>query len=258
MVEIEDPQDELSATRPKTWAAGVPGVKHALEYSLEQAGPRRTALTLLGVNQVKGFDCPGCAWPEGDRRHKNEYCENGAKHVNDGATTRRVTREFFAEHSVAELDQKSDYWLNQQGRLTEPMVKLPGATHYEPISWDDALGLVADELNQLDSPDEALFYTSGRVSNEAAFLLKLFARAFGTNNLRDCSNMCHESSGSALEQTLGVGKGTASLDDLHHADLVLVVAKIPGPTTRGCCPRWRRPSATAAAWSRSTRCPRPA
>ncbi|KRB78187.1 hypothetical protein ASE01_08530 [Nocardioides sp. Root190] len=224
----EDPKDDLTVTPPKTWAAGVPGVRHAMEYSLAQAGPRRTALTLLSLNQTEGIDCPGCAWPDPQHRHKNEYCENGAKHVSDEATTRRVTREFFAEHSVAELDARSDLWLNQQGRLTEPMVKRPGATHYEPIGWDDALGLVADGLNALDSPDEAMFYTSGRLANEAAFLLQLFSRAYGTNNLPDCSNMCHESSGSGLGETLGIGKGTVSLDDIHHSDLVFVVGQNPG------------------------------
>ncbi|MFJ2663735.1 FdhF/YdeP family oxidoreductase [Nocardia fluminea] len=228
MTSIQDPEDDLSVTPPKTWAVGVPAVAHAIEYSLSQNSPVRTALTLLNINQTKGFDCPGCAWPEPGRRHLNEYCENGAKHINDEATTRRVTRKFFAEHPVAELDTKSDYWLNQQGRLTEPMVKRPGATHYEPIGWDDAFALLAAELRGLDSPDQALFYTSGRLNNEAAFLLQLFARAYGTNNLPDCSNLCHESSGSALTQTLGVGKGSVSLEDIYAADLIFVVGQNPG------------------------------
>jgi molybdopterin-dependent oxidoreductase alpha subunit len=228
MKKAEEPQDDLSVTPPKTWAAGVPAVAHALEYALGQTGPRRTALTLLNLNQDGGIDCPGCAWPEPAHRHKNEYCENGAKHVTDEATSRRVTREFFAEHSVAELDKRTDQWLNQQGRLTEPMVKLPSSAHYEPISWDDAIGLVADELRSLDTPDQTMFYTSGRLNNEGAFLLQLFARVYGTNNLPDCSNMCHESSGSALGETLGIGKGTISLDDLYDADLVLVVGQNPG------------------------------
>ncbi|MEU6418780.1 FdhF/YdeP family oxidoreductase [Streptomyces spiralis] len=227
---IEDPSDDLSVTPPKRWAAGVPAVAHALEYSLEQTSVRRTALTLLNINQVKGIDCPGCAWPEPGpgRRHRNEYCENGAKHINDEATTRRVTADFFREHPIAELAGRSDYWLNQQGRLTEPMVKRPGATHYEPIGWDEALDLLARELRDLDFPDQALFYTSGRLNNEAAFLLQLFARAFGTNNLPDCSNMCHESSGFALQETLGIGKGSVSLDDIHQADLIFVVGQNPG------------------------------
>ncbi|MFG2503789.1 FdhF/YdeP family oxidoreductase [Streptomyces sp. NPDC048441] len=230
MSSIEDPSDELSVTPPKTWAAGVPAVTHALQYSLEQTSVRRTALTLLNINQAKGIDCPGCAWPEpaAGKRHLNEYCENGAKHITDEATSRRVTRDFFREHSIAELDGKSDYWLNQQGRLTEPMVKRPGATHYEPIDWNEAFGLLAQELKALASPDEALFYVSGRLNNEAAFLLQLFARAYGTNNLPDCSNMCHESSGFAMKETLGTGKGSVSLDDIHYSDLIFVVGQNPG------------------------------
>ncbi|MEU4144959.1 FdhF/YdeP family oxidoreductase [Streptomyces parvulus] len=226
----EEPRDDLRITPPKTWAAGVPAVVHALEYSLEQAGPRETAVDLLTMNQVGGIDCPGCAWadPAPGHRHRNEYCENGAKHINDEATTRRITAAFFREHPVSDLAGRSDLWLNQQGRLTEPMVKRPGSDHYEPISWSDALALMADELKSLGTPDEAVFYTSGRVSNEAAFVLQLFARAFGTNNLPDCSNMCHESSGFALHETLGTGKGTVSLQDLHHADLIFLVGQNPG------------------------------
>ncbi|MGW8955902.1 FdhF/YdeP family oxidoreductase [Streptomyces sp. NPDC055709] len=226
----EEPDDQLSVTGPKEWAAGVPAVQHALEYSLEQTSARRTGLTLLTMNQVDGIDCPGCAWPDPSpgHRHRNEYCENGAKHINDEATSRRITADFFRRHSVSELGRRSDLWLNQQGRLTEPMVKQPGSDHYEPISWQDALGLISAELKSLDSPDEAVFYTSGRVSNEAAFVLQLFARAFGTNNLPDCSNMCHESSGFALHETLGTGKGTVSLHDIHHADLIFLVGQNPG------------------------------
>ncbi|WP_110207283.1 FdhF/YdeP family oxidoreductase [Nocardioides daejeonensis] len=225
-----EPIAELEVTEPKEWAAGVPAVKKALEYSLSQTSPKRTALTLLTMNQVDGIDCPGCAWPDPKpgHRHKNEYCENGAKHINDEATSRRITADFFREHRVSELAERSDEWLNAQGRLTEPMVKRAGSDHYEPIAWNDAFALLADELNALDSPDEAAFYTSGRVSNEAAFLLQLFSRAFGTNNLPDCSNLCHESSGTALSETIGVGKGTVSLDDLHHSDLVFVVGQNPG------------------------------
>lgn len=223
-----DRSEDLRVGPPKTWAAGVPAVAHAMEFALEQAGPRRTALSLLNVNQADGIDCPGCAWPDPKHRHRNEYCENGAKHIADEATTRRVTRDLFAEHSVADLAVASDTWLNQQGRLTEPMVKRPGGTHYEPIGWDDALGLLAGELKDTDSPDEAMFYTSGRLNNEAAFLLQLFARAFGTNNLPDCSNMCHESSGSGLGQSLGIGKGSVSLEDIHQSDLVIVVGQNPG------------------------------
>ncbi|MBS1695964.1 MAG: FdhF/YdeP family oxidoreductase [Actinobacteria bacterium] len=231
MTAPEVPSDErLEVTPPKEWAAGIPAVMHALEFSLHQTSLRRTAINLLNINQANGIDCPGCAWPEHEpgKRTRNEYCENGAKHINDEATTRRITREFFREHSVSALATKTDTWLNDQGRLTEPMVKWPGSDHYEPIRWDEAFEVLATELRGLDSPDEALFYTSGRLSNEAAFLLQLFARAYGTNNLPDCSNMCHESSGSGLNQTLGVGKGSVSLDDLEHADLVFVVGINPG------------------------------
>jgi molybdopterin-dependent oxidoreductase alpha subunit len=227
------PQDDfddtdLEVTPPEEWAAGVPGVAAALRDSYEQMGVRRTALTLTRVNQKQGFDCPGCAWPEGDHRHAAEFCENGAKAVAEEATTRRITREFFARHTVAELAGRSDHWLGQQGRLTEPMIKRAGSAHYEPVGWDEAIGLVAAGLNALGSPDEALFYTSGRTSNEAAFAYQLFVRAFGTNNLPDCSNMCHESSGSALTETLGVGKGSVLLDDLYQADLIFVVGQNPG------------------------------
>ncbi|MER7302669.1 molybdopterin-dependent oxidoreductase, partial [Nocardioides sp. NPDC127514] len=224
----KDAPEDLKVSEPKQYAAGVPAVAHALEYALAEAGPRRTALTLLNLNQAGGIDCPGCAWPDPGHRHRNEYCENGAKHIADEATTRRVTRGFFAEHPVADLDGRSDRWLNQQGRLTEPMVKRPGGTHYEPIGWDEAFELIAGELRGLASPDEAMFYTSGRLSNEAAFLLQLFARSYGTNNLPDCSNMCHESSGSGLGETLGIGKGSVSLDDIHESDLVFVVRQNPG------------------------------
>ncbi|MET9505824.1 FdhF/YdeP family oxidoreductase [Streptomyces sp. NPDC006622] len=226
----DEPNEALTVTPPKKWAAGVPAVVHAMEYSLRETSPRNAGHTLLTMNQVGGVDCPGCAWadPTPGHRHRNEYCENGAKHINDEATTRRVTADFFRTHSVAELGRRSDAWLNQQGRLTEPMVKRPGSDHYQPISWNDALDLLASELTSLDSPDEAVFYTSGRASNEAAFVLQLFARALGTNNLPDCSNLCHESSGYALHETLGTGKGTVSLDDLHHADLIFVVGQNPG------------------------------
>ncbi|MFD4898301.1 FdhF/YdeP family oxidoreductase [Streptomyces sp. NPDC057699] len=226
----DEPKDGLTVTPPKKWAAGVPAVVHALEYSLQQTSPRKTAVDLLTMNQVDGTDCPGCAWadPAPGHRNRNEYCENGAKHINDEATGKRVTEDFFRAHPVSDLAGRSDMWLNQQGRLTRPMVKRPDSDHYEPISWHDALNLLAEELRALDTPDEAVFYTSGRVSNEAAFVLQLFARAFGTNNLPDCSNMCHESSGYALHETLGTGKGTVSLNDLHHADLIFVVGQNPG------------------------------
>ncbi|GAA4622843.1 FdhF/YdeP family oxidoreductase [Actinoallomurus vinaceus] len=218
----------MEVSSPEHVAAGLPGVRAGLGGALREMGTRRTALTLLRVNQKDGFDCPGCAWPEGDHRHVAEFCENGAKAVAEEATTHRVTREFFAAHPVTELAERSDHWLGKQGRLTEPMLKRAGSDHYEPVSWDEAFALVAAELNALSSPDEAVFYTSGRTSNEAAFAYQLFVRAFGTNNLPDCSNMCHESSGSALTETLGVGKGSVLLEDLHTADLIFVVGQNPG------------------------------
>ncbi len=224
----QDPADEgLSVAAPKTWAAGAPAVAQSMRVGERQMGARRTALTLLRINQPGGFDCPGCAWPEpGDRGHF-EFCENGAKAVAEEATLRRVTPRFFAEHSVADLAAKSDYWLGQQGRLTEPMYKAPGAGHYRPVAWTEAFRITAEALRACD-PHEAVFYTSGRTSNEAAFLYQLMVRRYGTNNLPDCSNMCHESSGSALSETLGVGKGSVSLDDLYQADLIIVVGQNPG------------------------------
>ena len=225
----DDPAQDAPTTRaPRRTAAGLPGVAHALRAARREMGVRRSALTLLRVNQADGFDCPGCAWPEPERRHRAEFCENGAKAVAEEATLRRVTPEFFARHPVAELATRSGYWLGQQGRLTHPVYLPENGTHYEPVSWERAFDIVATELAALDSPDQAVFYTSGRTSNEAAFLYQLFARAFGTNNLPDCSNMCHESSGAALTETLGVGKGSVLLDDLHQADLVIVAGQNPG------------------------------
>ncbi|WP_239377112.1 MULTISPECIES: FdhF/YdeP family oxidoreductase [unclassified Frankia] len=227
----EDPgEDGIIVGAPAPSAAGIPGVLHAMAHVRDQLGVRRGARSLLALNQVNGFDCPGCAWPEAapGHRHTAEFCENGAKAVAEEATLRRITPAFFAEHSVDELAARSGYWLGQQGRLTEPMYKAAGDAHYLPVSWDDAFAIVADELRALDSPDEAAFYTSGRTSNEAAFTYQLFVRAFGTNNLPDCSNMCHESSGAALTETIGVGKGSVSLDDFAKADLIFVVGQNPG------------------------------
>jgi molybdopterin-dependent oxidoreductase alpha subunit len=210
-------------------AGGIPSIIATARTAWEEMGVTRGVRTLLKLNQKDGFDCPGCAWPEpdGERSHA-EFCENGAKHVADEATTKRVAPEFFRKWSVADLADKSDYWLGKQGRITHPMVLRRGATHYEPISWDDVFSLMAKELNSLFTPDEAIFYTSGRTSNEAAFLYQLFVRLFGTNNLPDCSNMCHESSGSALGETIGVGKGTVSLEDFNLAQAIFVIGQNPG------------------------------
>ncbi|KOG91343.1 FdhF/YdeP family oxidoreductase [Streptomyces varsoviensis] len=221
-------QDAPDVTAPQHSAAGLPAVAHSLLMARQQMGVRRTALTLLKVNQKDGFDCPGCAWPEPDHRHTAEFCENGAKAVAEEATLRRVTPDFFAAHPVADLAARSGYWLGQQGRLTQPMYLAEGAERYEPVPWERAFDIIAEELTALDSPDEAVFYTSGRTSNEAAFLYQLFAREFGTNNLPDCSNMCHESSGSALTETIGVGKGSVLLEDLYKADLIIVAGQNPG------------------------------
>ncbi|MFC9426777.1 FdhF/YdeP family oxidoreductase [Streptomyces sp. NPDC056987] len=226
-------QDAPQVAAPKHAAAGLPAIGHTLRIAQQQMGVRRTAQTLLKVNQKNGFDCPGCAWPEGDHRHTAEFCENGAKAVAEEATLRRVTPEFFAAHSVADLATRSGYWLGQQGRITRPMLldrdaEGRSADHYTPVTWERAFAIIAEELTALGSPDEALFYTSGRTSNEAAFLLQLFAREFGTNNLPDCSNMCHESSGSALSETIGIGKGSVSLEDMHQADLIIVAGQNPG------------------------------
>jgi molybdopterin-dependent oxidoreductase alpha subunit len=225
----EDPSEtDLEVGERKQGAGGLPAVTKALGMARAQMGVRRTALTLARLNQKHGFDCPGCAWPDPDHRSIAEFCENGAKAVAEEATLRRVDRSFFAAHPVAELAERSDYWLGQQGRLVEPMHRPRGATHYQPISWDDAFAVVADRLRGLPSPDAASFYTSGRTSNEAAFLYQLMVRRLGTNNLPDCSNMCHESSGAALSHSIGIGKGSVLLDDIYAADLILVVGQNPG------------------------------
>lgn len=221
-------ESELKVGKVKKVAVGIPGIAHAMAVSLDQMGPVRTAQTLLRVNQKQGFDCPGCAWPEADKRHLAEFCENGAKAVAEEATRRRVPAEFFAQHSISELLEHDDFWLGQQGRLTEPMYLAEGAEHYVPISWEAALGMLAKELRGLKDPNQAIFYTSGRTSNEAAFLYQLMVRGLGTNNLPDCSNMCHESSGSALTKTLGIGKGTVTLEDIHQSELILIAGQNPG------------------------------
>ncbi|QZT55238.1 FdhF/YdeP family oxidoreductase [Mycolicibacterium austroafricanum] len=220
---------DVEVSGAKAEAAGVKAVMVSMRRALQQMGPVRTVAALVRLNQRHGFDCPGCAWPEepGGRKFA-EFCENGAKAVAEEATKRVVTPEFFARHTVAELDAKPEYWLSQQGRLTHPVVLRPGDDHYRPIGWDEAYRLIADGLNALDDPDQAVFYTSGRTSNEAAFLYQLLVRSFGTNNLPDCSNMCHESSGTALIDAIGIGKGSVTVDDLVRADLILIAGQNPG------------------------------
>lgn len=227
----QPPAESVSPTlaAPSRAAAGFTAVIKTTRIALGAPGLIDGAKALLKVNQLDGFDCQSCAWPSPDTdRHVFEFCENGAKAVADEATRSRIGREFFARHSIADLLGRSDHWLNQQGRLIEPMVLRDGATHYEPIGWDEAFGLVAEALRALPSPNHAAFYTSGRTSNEAAFLYQLFVRQYGTNNLPDCSNMCHESSGAALSASIGIGKGTVTLEDFERADLILVVGQNPG------------------------------
>lgn len=228
-VDVRYDEHEVVATPPKREAAGVKAVLVSLQRGFASMGAVRTAASLIRLNQRQGFDCPGCAWPEehGGRKHA-EFCENGAKAVAEEATKRVVTAEFFARHSLADLQARPEHWLSQQGRLAQPMVLRPGDTHYRPIDWDDAYRLIADELRRLATPDEAVFYTSGRTSNEAAFLYQLMVRSFGTNNLPDCSNMCHESSGSALVDAIGIGKGSVTVEDVTCADLIVIAGQNPG------------------------------
>ncbi len=215
--------------KPAQTAGGLRAITSTMRQVRDSAGVVRGIKSLLHINQPEGFDCPGCAWPESaEHRAELEFCENGAKAVAWEVTTRTIGEEFFAQHSLGELAAQSDYWLGQAGRLAEPLVLRPGATHYQPITWDDAFVLIADELNALARADEAVFYTSGRTSNEAAFLYQLFVRMFGTSNLPDCSNMCHESSGVALKESLGVAKGTVQLCDFELADAILLIGQNPG------------------------------
>ncbi len=220
---------DLKIKEPIQIAAGTQGVFQALKHSFNEMGVTRSMKGLLKMNQKDGFDCPSCAWPDPEQPSKiAEYCENGAKALADEATTSQIGSDFFAKYSVEELSQLSDYQINSFGRLTEPLVLREGSIHYEPISWEEAYQLIATQLLALDHPDESIFYTSGRSSNEAAFLYGMFARALGTNNLPDCSNMCHESSGVALSETLGIGKGSVVLEDLYGAEVILIAGQNPG------------------------------
>ena len=219
----------LRLKEPMQTAAGFLGIKEALRHSFKEMGIVNSMRSLLEMNQEDGFRCPSCAWPVPEHPSKiAEYCENGAKALADEATRSHIGADFFSEHSVEELSRLSDFELNKLGRIVEPMVLKPNSIHYEPITWQDAFELISDELHQLQDPNEAIFYTSGRSSNEAAYLYGMFARAFGTNNMPDCSNMCHESSGVALSETLGIGKGSVKLDDLYGAEVILVVGQNPG------------------------------
>jgi molybdopterin-dependent oxidoreductase alpha subunit len=233
-VEMTDKTDRSdraknSDSEAEITAAGPAAVAEVLRQLVAKPGLIRGAKGLAKMNQTNGFDCPGCAWPEDPAHQKHaEFCENGAKAFADEATRTLITAEFFERYSVEELAAKPDDWLNAQGRLSQPMVKRPNATHYTPIDWGSANVLIAQHLNALENPDQAAFYTSGRTSNEAAFLWQLFARSVGTNNLPDCSNLCHESSGTALTEVIGSGKGTVRLSDFEHADLIFVIGQNPG------------------------------
>ncbi len=220
-------------TKRDTTSGGFHAIYETFAHALKES-PIRGTISLAVMNHKGGFDCPSCAWPDPDgARHPAEFCENGAKAVAWEATDRKVGPEFFAKHSIDDLASHTEQWLGEQGRITHPMVLRRGSNHYEPITWHDAFEMIADELNALASPDEALFYTSGRASNEAAFCYGLFARQFGTNNLPDCSNMCHESSGYGLTRSIGIGKGTVKLSDFDHADCIFIIGQNPGT----CHPR---------------------
>lgn len=228
----ENPEEllDLKITHPKDWAAGIPAVTVAMVDILKETGLARGMEGLFHMNKKSGFDCSGCAWPDpdDDRSAIAEYCENGAKALAEEATTKKLTGDFFAENSVAELAKLNDYEIGKKGRIAQPVYLAKGATHYAPVSWDFAFKKIADELNALASPDEAAFYTSGRTSNEASFTYQLFVREFGTNNMPDCSNMCHESTGVGLADTIGIGKGTVTLNDFYDTDVIIIMGQNPG------------------------------
>ncbi|MDQ6477376.1 FdhF/YdeP family oxidoreductase [Dyadobacter sp. LHD-138] len=220
----------LKKGKIKTIAAGIPAVVSSIEKVIGEAGLGRGMKALWSLNKKGGFDCPSCAWPDPDDERSGiaEYCENGARAVAEEATAKKLTTVFFKENPVQDLARLSDYEIGGKGRIAQPMFLPKGATHYQPISWDDAFEKIAASLNSLASPDEAIFYTSGRTSNEAAFLYQLMVRQFGTNNLPDCSNMCHESSGVALGESLGIGKGSVKLADFYESEVIIILGQNPG------------------------------
>ncbi len=230
--DAENPEEftGLKRGKIKTIAAGIPAVVSSMEKVVGEAGLSRGMKALWSLNKKGGFDCPSCAWPDPDdeRSPIAEYCENGARAVAEEATAKKLTPSFFAENSVPDLAKLSDYEIGSKGRVAQPMFLPKGGTHYQPITWEDAFVKIAKSLKNLDSPDEAIFYTSGRTSNEAAFLYQLFVREYGTNNLPDCSNMCHESSGVALGESLGIGKGSVKLSDLYEAEVIIILGQNPG------------------------------
>ena len=224
------PEDNnrLKISSVKGKAAGIPAVLSSGMHGISKMGMVKTIKTLTTINQNDGFDCPGCAWPDPAHSSQFEFCENGAKAVADEAMKAKVTPEFFARYDVEQLSKWSDFELNNAGRIAKPVYLESGKKHYQEISWDDAFKLIAKNLNGQSNPDRAVFYTSGKTANETAFLYQAFVRIFGTNNLPDCSNMCHESSGKALQHTIGIGKGTVTLDDFNKANLILVIGQNPG------------------------------
>ncbi len=220
----------LKLGKPKNKAAGLAAVTSAVQQMAKYMNPDDALRLSLKINQKGGFDCPGCAWPDPDDERSiiGEYCENGIKAIAEEATKRSLKADYFENNSISKISELSDFEIGKLGRLTEPMVLKSGSENYEPITWDDAFTLIGQKLNSLQSPDEAIFYTSGRTSNEAAYLYQLFVRSFGTNNLPDCSNMCHESSGVALSNTLGIGKGSVTLEDLFEAEVIMIMGQNPG------------------------------
>ena len=231
-VQIVPPEKfaNLKLKNPKNRAAGIPAVISSLRHISEEMGVWKGIKVLNKMNKKDGFDCPGCAWPDPDGKRSvlGEYCENGAKAIAEEATKKRVDGEFFEKNSVEELSKWTDYEIGKSGRITQPMYLGAGKSHYTEISWEEAFGLIGSKLKSLNSPDEAVFYTSGRTSNEAAYMYQLFVRQYGTNNLPDCSNMCHESSGTGLSETVGIGKGSVTLEDLHEAEVIVVMGQNPG------------------------------
>ena len=228
----ENPEEllDLKLTPPKKWAAGIPAVYEAGKDVIEEAGLIRGMEGLFLMNKKGGFDCSSCAWPDpdDDRSPIAEYCENGAKALAEEATTKKLDAEFFAKNAVADLAKLNDYEIGKKGRIAQPVYLPKGGTHYEAISWDGAFKKIAEKLNRLATPNEAVFYTSGRTSNEASFMYQLFVREFGTNNMPDCSNMCHESSGVALSEVIGIGKGTVTLNDFYDTDVIIIMGQNPG------------------------------
>lgn len=222
-------EERLRIGKPKNTAAGIVGVQKSFSIGLQEAGIKRTLQSMLTVNRFDGYDCPGCAWPDpDDHRSSFEFCENGAKAFATEATRKRVTPDDLRELSVNELSKLTDMELDKMGRITNPLFLRDGSEHYEEIDWESAFQIIASSISKSENPDDNVFYTSGRASNEAAFLWGTLARQIGTNNLPDCSNMCHESSGVALSGSIGIGKGTVKLSCFEEADLILVIGQNPG------------------------------